>query len=614
MKELDASVKPRDVDAFWLQRTVAAYFPDPQEAQQLSNEIMEILATTKTVRDCENALVQLLNYDKFDLVKIITKNKDTVYWCTILAKAGDNYKEREEIEQEMSRLGLDTILRALKVVKVAQAMDLDQKQPSTGAKKAQSMAEKIAGRHPQKVIDLDALVFSQGSHLMTNKKCTLPEGSFKTAKKGYEEITVPAPKAKPFDADEKLIPIPSLPSWAHNAFKGAKTLNRVQSKVYPVAFQSDENLLLCAPTGAGKTNVAMLTILREVSKHINPDTHKVNLDNFKIIYVAPMKALVQEMVGNFSNRLTAAYGIKVAELTGDRQLTKQQIAETQIIVTTPEKWDIITRKATDRSYTQLVRLIIIDEIHLLHDERGPVLESIVSRTIRYIEQTQEMVRLVGLSATLPNYVDVATFLRVDKNIGLFHFDSSFRPCPLQQQYIGITEKKVTKRFQLANEITYEKCVAEAGKNQILIFVHSRKETAKTAKTVRDMALEKETIGQFLRQDSKSREILQGMSETCKNSDLQDLLPYGFAIHHAGMTRADRNLVEELFADGHIQVLCCTSTLAWGVNLPAHTVIIKGTQIYSPEKGRWVELSPQDVLQMLGRAGIFMNSLFSLIHI
>lgn len=252
-----------------------------------------------------------------------------------------------------------------------------------------------------------------------------------------------------------------------------------------------------------------------------------------------------------------------------------------------------------------MRLVIIDEIHLLHDERGPVLESIVARTIRQIEQTQELVRLVGLSATLPNYIDVATFLRVDKNVGLFHFDSTFRPCPLQQQYVGITEKKVIRRFQVANEVTYDKCIEQAGKNQVLIFVHSRKETAKTAKTVRDMALERETIGQFLRQDSKSREILQGMSETCKNTDLQDLLPYGFGIHHAGMTRADRTLVEELFADGHVQVLVSTSTLAWGVNLPAHTVIIKGTQIYSPEKGRWVELSPQDVLQMLGRAGRLM---------
>ena len=59
-----------------------------------------------------------------------------------------------------------------------------------------------------------------------------------------------------------------------------------------------------------------------------------------------------------------------------------------MIVTTPEKWDIITRKAGDRTYTQLVRLIIIDEIHLLHDNRGPVLESLVARTIRQIEATQ----------------------------------------------------------------------------------------------------------------------------------------------------------------------------------------------------------------------------------
>ena len=115
----------------------------------------------------------------------------------------------------------------------------------------------------------------------------------------------------------------------------------------------------------------MLTILNELGKHRLPDG-TFDLDSFKIIYIAPMKALVQEMVGNFSTRLQP-YDIKVGELTGDAQMTKAQIAETQIIVTTPEKWDVITRKSTDTSYTNLVRLIIIDEIHLLHDERGPVL-------------------------------------------------------------------------------------------------------------------------------------------------------------------------------------------------------------------------------------------------
>ncbi|KAG0010834.1 DEIH-box ATPase, partial [Podila clonocystis] len=330
----------------------------------------------------------------------------------------------------------------------------------------------------------------------------------------------------------------------------------------------------------------------------------INKDQFKIVYIAPMKALVQEMVGNFGKRL-APFGLSVQELTGDRQMNKQQIAETQMIVTTPEKWDIITRKATDRSYTNLVRLIIIDEIHLLHDERGPVLESIVARSLRNMEQSQELVRLVGLSATLPNYVDVATFLRVDTDRGMFHFDGSWRPCPLKQEFIGVTEKKAIKRFQVMNEVTYEKVmehVVQATGDQVLVFVHSRKETAKTAATLRDMALENDTINHFVRPDGGSREILLSEAEAAKDAALKDLLPYGFATHHAGMSRPDREAVEELFLAGHIKVLCSTATLAWGVNLPAHTVIIKGTQVYSPEKGRWAELSPQDVLQMLGRAG------------
>ena len=91
-------------------------------------------------------------------------------------------------------------------------------------------------------------------------------------------------------------------------------------------------------------------------------------------------------------------------------------------MTTPEKWDIVTRKAGERTYVDLVELIIIDEIHLLHDSRGPVLEAIVSRTIRQIEQTSELVRIVALSATLPNYQDVAAFLRVNPKTGLFFFD------------------------------------------------------------------------------------------------------------------------------------------------------------------------------------------------
>ncbi len=272
----------------------------------------------------------------------------------------------------------------------------------------------------------------------------------------------------------------------------------------------------------------------------------------------------------------AAYKLTVSELTGDTQLSREQLNATQIIVCTPEKWDVVTRKE-NRSITSVVRLIILDEVHLLHDERGPVLEALVARALRSVTQEGE-IRIVGLSATLPNYKDVAAFLRVDLATGLFFFDNSFRPVPLEQQYIGITEKKALKRYQLTKEIVYEKVMEHSGKNQVLVFVHSRKETGKSARALRDMCLEKDTLGAFLKDKNASMEVLRKEAEEVKNSELKDLLPYGFAIHHAGMTRVDRTLVEDLFADRHIQVLVSTATLAWGVNLPAHTVIIKGTQV------------------------------------
>ncbi|HMD13345.1 MAG TPA: DEAD/DEAH box helicase, partial [Bacteroidota bacterium] len=384
---------------------------------------------------------------------------------------------------------------------------------------------KTASTEPMRIIDLESLVFTQGNHLMTNKKVHLPPGSEKRSKRGYEEIHIPAPKTTIPPPGEKKVSVNQLPEWARPAFlsAGIPELNRIQSKLFPVAFGRDDNILLCAPTGAGKTNVAMLCILNELSKYRKPDGDFAK-DQFKIIYIAPLKALVAEMVGAFSKRLEL-YGIRVEELTGDRQMTKQQIADTQVIVCTPEKWDVITRKQTDTSYTNLVRLIIIDEIHLLHDERGPVLESIVSRTIRRTELTGEPVRLVGLSATLPNYKDVARFLRVEEQ-GLFFFDSTYRPCPLRQEFVGVTEKKAIKRLKVMDDVAYEKVMEQAGKNQLLIFVHSRKETARTAKYIRDKAIEEETIGQILRPDAAAQEILRSEGESSSDGNLKDLLPYG----------------------------------------------------------------------------------------
>mmetsp|Transcript_28044 Transcript_28044/g.66662 ORF Transcript_28044/g.66662 Transcript_28044/m.66662 type:complete len:2150 (+) Transcript_28044:160-6609(+) len=616
-QQKDDYIDPLSLDAYWLQRQMKEKcgVEDDNDAVKMAKEVLNIMQETDE-REIENRLVILLDYDKFDFIKLLLANRTTVVYCTLLGQAQDeaekeviqvkmkdtaegrallhaltfSHKTEGERKREMEKR-LRKEIRGLKEQGGTTEMDLDE--PTTASGEPDT---KLASRS---ILDLESLAFAAAGHLMANKRCELPAGSQRVSHKGYEEVLVPA--VTKMDEDEQLRRIDSLPDWVQPAFKNTESLNRIQTRVCEAALFQPDNMLVCAPTGAGKTNVALLTMLHEIGLHRREDG-TLDLEAFKIIYLAPMKALVAEIVGNFAARLED-FGIVVKEFTGDVQLNKQQLAEANIIVMTPEKYDVITRKGDARPFTRLVRLVVIDEIHLLHDGRGPVLESLIARTIRQIETTQELVRLVGLSATLPNYEDVAALLRVKPETGLFHFDNSYRPVPLEQQYIGVTEKKALKRFQLMNEITYDKVMAAQGaNNQVIIFVHSRKETAKTGRAIRTMAEENDTLQRFMVEDSVSQQICREMADTVKNPDLKELLPFGFGIHHAGMARSDRELVESLFNDGHVQVLVSTATLAWGVNLPAHTVIIKGTQIYSPDKGRWVELSALDVMQMMGRAG------------
>ena len=129
----------------------------------------------------------------------------------------------------------------------------------------------------------------------------------------------------------------------------------------------------------------------------------------------------------------------------------------------------------------------------------------------------------------------------------------------------------------------------SGKGQTLVFVHSPKETVKTARAIRDMCIEKDTISSLVK-STISLELLRNEAEQqVKNLELKDLLPYGFAIHHDGMNKVDDTLVKDFFADRRIQVLVSTSTFwdmimltfwnmiwLWDSDLPgASTVIIKG---------------------------------------
>eukprot|EP00434_Breviolum_minutum_P011562 symbB.v1.2.010197.t1/scaffold621.1/size179687/3 len=146
-------------------------------------------------------------------------------------------------------------------------------------------------------------------------KLVLPEGTERKTMKGYERVDVPA--APPFDPEKgkvNYVKIKDLPQWAQVAFKGTEKLNTIQSIVFNAAFGRSQNLLICAPTGAGKTNIAVLTILRLIGQHM--DAAGGLGRDFKVVYMAPMKALVGEVSEKFQQRL-GPLGVNVAEFTGD---------------------------------------------------------------------------------------------------------------------------------------------------------------------------------------------------------------------------------------------------------------------------------------------------------
>lgn len=313
-----------------------------------------------------------------------------------------------------------------------------------------------------------------------------------------------------------------------------------------------------------------------------------------------MKALAQEIVRKFSKRLNRL-GIICRELTGDMQLTKVEIAETHIIVTTPEKWDIITRKSDEM--VRIVKLLILDEVHLLHDDRGCVLEALVARTVRLVESAQTMIRIVGLSATLPNYVDVAAFLRAEN--GILYFDTRYRPVPLTQTFIGVYDNNSLRLRNSMDRVCFEKCrTSVKNGHQVMIFVHSRKATLNVARKMKEMFAENDEqhLCTQTSDDQKQFDFLKKRAAHKLGPDVYEIFLHGFGTHHAGMQRYSRIFVEKLFLQGYIKVLVCTATLAWGVNLPAHTVIINGTRVYDTKKGGFRNISMLDVLQIFGRAG------------
>jgi len=386
------------------------------------------------------------------------------------------------------------------------------------------------------------------------------------------------------------LPISALknPALEEIYSKRFQFFNPMQTQIFHCLYHTSANVLLGSPTGSGKTiacELAMWWAFRE-----KPGS--------KVVYIAPMKALVRERVKDWGARLTRQMGLKLVELTGDNTPDTRTIRDADIIITTPEKWDGISRSWQTRGYVRQVSLVIIDEVHLLGGDRGPILEIIVSRMNYIAAQSKNSVRLMGMSTACANAMDLGNWLGVKE--GLFNFRHSVRPVPLEIFIDGFPEVRgFCPLMQSMNRPTFLAIKTHSPDKPVIVFVASRRQTRLTAKDLINFCGMEDNPRRFVKM---SEDDLQLNLSRVKDDALKEALSFGIGLHHAGLIESDRSLSEELFANNKIQILVATSTLAWGVNLPAHLVVVKGTQYFDAKIEGYKDMDLTDVLQMLGRAG------------
>ncbi|KAI4366867.1 hypothetical protein MLD38_022679 [Melastoma candidum] len=392
---------------------------------------------------------------------------------------------------------------------------------------------------------------------------------------------------------------------------GFRYFNSLQSECFPVCFHSDVSMVISAPTGSGKTVLFELCMLRLLSRFITED-FKFNhaKGSLKTIYVAPSKALVQEKLRDWSQKF-GALGINCLELTGDNDFYNvQDIQDADIILTTPEKFDAVTRyrmKNGGLSFFSDIALLLIDEVHLLNDPRGAALEAIVSR-MKMLSRNPDLklsplasVRLLAVSATIPNVEDLAEWLMVPVQ-GIKRFGEEMRPVKLTTRIIGYAPAKNDFLFeQRLQNFIFDVLMQFSKGKSALVFCSTRKGAQEAAQKLSQTAMTFGYSNPFIK-DKEQQERLREASLSCSDKQMQSCIPFGVGYHHGGLGLKDRNLIEGLFLKRDVQILCTTNTLAHGINLPAHTVVIKSTRNYNKEKGLYMEYDRSTILQMCGRAG------------
>jgi helicase len=350
-----------------------------------------------------------------------------------------------------------------------------------------------------------------------------------------------------------------------------------------------KNLVLASPTASGKTLIAELTGLKHVLER-----------NGKVVYLSPLRALANEKFDEFKKytalRKKDGKRVSVGISTGDFDQTDPWLKRNDIIVTTNEKADSLLRHRA--KWMEDITLVVADEVHLLNEaERGPTLEIVLARLMQVSPDTQ----ILALSATINNVDEIAAWLKAQYVV------TEWRPVKLKEgillndeiQYKDGAARKIDKKTRNPTVNVTLNTIKNGG--QALVFTSTRKNAASTAKHIADHT--SEVLSRPIKRslEHEAEHILTTGETTRLSENLADLVKCGTAFHHAGLAGAHRKLVEDLFREGKIKVLTATPTLAFGVNLPARTVIIQDYRRYEAGYGNY-PIAVLEYKQMAGRAG------------
>ncbi|MCF3652810.1 MAG: DEAD/DEAH box helicase [Aigarchaeota archaeon] len=388
--------------------------------------------------------------------------------------------------------------------------------------------------------------------------------------------------------DEVLVEDLPVPEFLKRNLRdfGVVELYPPQVKALQAGVLAGENIVLATPTASGKTLVALMA----ASIHL--------VKGGKVLYLVPLRALASEKFEDCKRLLCRGTGFKAAISTGDYDSSDPWLADYDVIVATNEKADSLLRHRAP--WINDVSLIVFDELHLLGDpDRGPTLEMVITKLRRRLPGAQ----LIGLSATISNADEVAGWLNAKPVV------SDWRPVPLKEGVllggrIEFPDGSIWELKQMSDNVIVNavlNIVAEGGQALVFALTRSRAESY-AARIAKDLS---ERIDLLAPDD---REALEEYAEKILATDrssfsenLAQLVVRGAAFHHAGLSHAQRSLIEEAFRARRLKAVVATPTLAAGVNLPARLVLITEVRRYQPGYG--YQLIPVlEYKQFCGRAG------------